>query len=423
MSDPPATRNACELQIALFCHGLRVPERVSLDGARGVEGARAGLASGLELAIPTGSRLKPQIWTNAPVAERFAQASPFVLSGVPGDYAIVDESTGTSYPVRVPRRPGWYTRLTSRDVPMGTIGRLHGTILSINLESECVFWRTPELRCRFCSTGAPGVVGRPTAAVLEDVIETCWAAKSASGVTYVQLSGGFQGREGLRVAEPFVRAIKQDVGLLVGVQLAPEPEFSYYDRLIDLGVDYVSFCVELLDAYWFSRICPGKARALGQPLFFKAMEYCVARMHRGAVVGQVIAGLEPVENTMEAVDRIVSIGGMPAVCIFRPTEGSEMANWPVPRYADMRAVMAAMYDACRRRRLAVGLAPNVESSTVVTADDAALLAPRNAAFYRYELWRRAVRAAARPAFNSRLRPRPRRISVDEAKHFGASPHL
>jgi hypothetical protein len=39
--------NACELEIDLFCRGLRVPEDVALQGARGVRRTRAGLGSGL----------------------------------------------------------------------------------------------------------------------------------------------------------------------------------------------------------------------------------------------------------------------------------------------------------------------------------------------------------------------------------------
>ena len=52
-----------------------------------------------------------------------------------------------------------------------------------------------------------------------------------------------------------------------------------------------------------------------------------------------------------------------------------MADWPSPDYDDMRLVMAAMYDACRRHRIPIGLAPNIEVSLVVNPDDAALLAP------------------------------------------------
>jgi hypothetical protein len=83
----------------------------------------------------------------------------------------------------------------------------------------------------------------------------------------------------------------------------------------------------------------------------------------------------------------------------------------------MRLVMRAMYDACRRHRLPIGVAPNIEVSLVVSPDDASLLAPRTAGFYSYEVWRRAMRLAARPAFAQRLRARPRRIPVDPTRDF------
>ena len=44
--------NACELEIDLLCRGLRVPLDVSLNGSRGVSRTRAGLGSGLEIALP-----------------------------------------------------------------------------------------------------------------------------------------------------------------------------------------------------------------------------------------------------------------------------------------------------------------------------------------------------------------------------------
>ena len=100
--------NACELEIDLFCKGLRVPHRVSLDGARGISRTRAGLGSGLELAISTGSRLKEEIWMNAPVVEPFVQRSPYVLIGDPAaGYTIVNEQSGVGYRVRIPRQPAW----------------------------------------------------------------------------------------------------------------------------------------------------------------------------------------------------------------------------------------------------------------------------------------------------------------------------
>jgi hypothetical protein len=416
--------NPCELEIDLFCNGLRIPGSLSLEGARGIRRIRAGLGSGLELAIPTGSRLKPAIWMNAPIAEPFVQRSPYLLRGRLEAFEILDQRRGWLYAVDIPRQPHWYDRLTSRDVPMSQIGVLQGTSLAFSINPDCDFW-SAGLNCRFCTTGrnAGGVEAGPK--TVEDVVETCWAAKEESNVTFVQLNGGFQGGHALDFAAPFVRAIKQEVGLLVGVQLTPERDFTRYDRLIELGVDHFTLCLELLDPDWFAHICPGKARTLGQKLFFDAMEYCASRLPRGAVSGEVIAGIEPIENTIGAIERITSIGAAPTVCIFRPTVSSQMATWPPPSYDDMRQVMAAAYHACRRHRVRIGLAPNIEDSLAVTPDDAAFLAPRTMGFYAYEAWRRTLRVAARPVFHHRMGTRvreavPRRRQPGD-RHTGERP--
>lgn len=415
--------NACELEIDLFCRGLRVPVEVSLDGARGISRTRAGLGSGLEIVIPTGSRLKPEIWMNAPVAEPFAQISPYVLEGSPANgYELHDGRTGERYTVRIPPEPAWYRRLTSRDVPMSKVGVLQGTCLGIYINPVCAFWNyQPPVNCRFCTTGRNVGCAEIAQKTVEDVVETCWAAKDESGVTFVHFNGGFQGSRGLALAEPFVRAVKEDVGLLVGVQLTPERDFTGYERLVDLGVDHFSLCLELLDEEWFERICPGKARMLGQRLFFDALEHCARLLPRGAVSGEIIVGIEPIENTIRGIERIASVGAFPTVCVFRPTIGSDMADWPPPIYDEVRQVMAEMYDACRRHRVPIGLAPNIEVSLVVTPDDAALLAPRTVRFYMYESWRRALGVAARPVFASRLRARSRTTSVRSARRIRRRP--
>src|SRR5512136_1423548 len=95
--------NACELEIDLFCRGIRIPDDVPLDGARGISRTRAGLGSGLEIVIPTGSWLKDRVWVNVPVEERFARESPYVLEGTPSaGYHVVDESLGHRYAIEIP---------------------------------------------------------------------------------------------------------------------------------------------------------------------------------------------------------------------------------------------------------------------------------------------------------------------------------
>ena len=396
--------NACELEIDLFCRGMRVPDSVSLEGARGVSRTRAGLGSGLEIVIPTGSRTKREIWMNVPVVERFAHASPYRLAGGPGaGYHVLDERQSDAYPVRLPPEPAWYSRETSRGITMNRIGVMQGTCLGIYINSVCAFWSSAALKCGFCTTGQNVGAHESLDKSISDVIETCWAAREETGATFVHLNGGFQGSRGIEFVLPYVEAIKSQVGMLVGVQLAPERDFTRYDALVGAGVDHLSFCLELLDPVWFARICPGKSRVHGQQLFFRAMKYCADLMPAGAVSGEIIAGIEPPDRTLAAIDRIASLGAFPTVCIFRPTVGSGMEEWPSPPYDEMRKVMVHMYEACRDHRFPIGAAPNIEVSLVVTPDEASMLVPHDAAFYWYELYRKFVKTAARPIFKRRMR--------------------
>ena len=404
--------NACELEIELFCRGIRIPDPVSLDGARGISRTRAGLGSGLEIVIPTGSWLKDRVWVNVPVEEAFARESPYVLDGSPmAGYQVVDERSGQRYRVEIPPEPAWYGRSTSRGIPMNRVGVLQGTYLGIYVNMVCTFWNyNPALNCRFCTTG--NNVGEHEALdkAVSDVVEVARAARDESGVTFVHLNAGFQGTRGVQFAEPYIAALKE-LGVLVGAQLAPEKDFSRYDRLIDMGVDHLSFCLEFVDPEWFARICPGKEKVLGQKIFFDSIAYCARQMNKGAVSGEIIAGVEPLAATLQGIDWIADQGAFPTVCIFRPTVGADMESWPSPKYDEMRGIMAHVYEACRRNWIPIGAAPNIEVSIVVNPDDAALLAPRGVGFYVYEAYRRAARVAARPLFARRMRPRPRRESV------------
>jgi hypothetical protein len=399
------TLNACELEIDLFCHGMVVPDDTLLEKGRGVLRTRAGLGSGFELAIPTGSPVKDEIWVNVPVAEPFAKRSPYVLKTDPGGYHILDSRSNERYPVRVPERPSWYGWETSSGMPMHRVGVLQGTYLAIYANPVCAFWKSPAgLQCGFCTTGHNVGSNESAVKAIDDVVETCWAAKEESGVTFVHLNGGFQGSRGLEFITPYVKAIKEQVGLLVGVQLAPEATLTKYDALVAAGVDHLSFCVELNDPAWFAAICPGKALVHGQALYFLAMQYCASLMPRGAVSGELVAGIEPIEQTLAAIDRVAEYGAVPIVCVFRPTIGSTLADWPPPAYDDMRRVMAHLYAACKRRWLPIGAAPNIEVSLVVNPDDASLLAERSTSFYMYEAYRWIARRVASPMFKRRLRP-------------------
>lgn len=388
-----------ELEIELFCRGMVVSEAAG----RRITRTRAGLGSGLEIVIP--SRPK-NIWVNVPVVERFAQSSPFALQQRGDAWLIADTRNGDEYRVEIPPEPAWYSRRTTYGTEMSRIGVLQGNYLGIYVSARCLYWSSQVGgACKFCTTGKNVGTAEESRKRIEDVIEVARAAQHESGSIFTHFNTGYHYEEqsdreqmhGLRMCEPYVKAVRDKVGGFIGVQAVPVPrnQFHEYDELIAAGTDHFSFCYEFEDPEWFARLCPGKARTLGQHAFFEAMEYTAKRLGRGRVAGEIIAGVEPIEATKRGIDRIVDAGAFPTVCIFRPTIGSEMEDVPPPDPEAMREVFAYLHEACRRSGLPVGVLPIEVSLVVQPEETAALVAPSFAgAAYHLRNW--TLRQLAKP---------------------------
>ncbi|MHC4135035.1 MAG: radical SAM protein [Planctomycetota bacterium] len=398
-------KSPCELQIDLLCRGIELDPSCELArDARGFSRTRAGLGSGLELVLAGAPPLAKEIWVNAPVHEHFVKDTPYLLRlRETGAYEIADRRRSSElYGVRLPAEPAWYGSLAPSGQEMSSIGVLQGTYLAIYVGATCTFW-TQELQCRFCTTGLNP--DTQVAKQVDDVVATARAAKAESGVTFVHLNTGYQGGAAARLVAPHVAAIKEKVGALVGVQITPEVSLEEFDRLIDLGADHFSFCFEYFDPETFRRLCPGKDRELGQERFFRALEHCQRRLPTGACSGEIIAGNEPLESTLAAIDYITDLGAFPTVCIFRPLIGSGMQDDPSPGYEDMLAVMQHVWARCRDRGVPIGLAPNIEVSLVVQPTDAAYLARGTLRDRWYQAKLKLLRRMGRPTFRRRMQPR------------------
>ena len=173
----------------------------------------------------------------------------------------------------------------------------------------------------------------------EDVAEVARAAKEESGTTFVHFNSGYQGDRGLEVVAPYIKIIKEKAGLMVGVQAIPYKQTWKYDWIIDLGANHFSFCYEFHNPEYFAKLLPGKEKIITQKTFFSALEYTTKKLGKGRCSGEIIAGVEPIEDTMKAIDYITDVGAFPTICIFRPLLGSSMEDHPSPTYEDMREVM------------------------------------------------------------------------------------
>jgi hypothetical protein len=415
------SRNPALLKLDLYCKGIRVDDSclVQDDGGRPVLRTRAGLGSGLELILPGG------LWTNVPVSEPFARRSPYVLHREDGGYVIrryrvraapagggplvsAPEAEPVAW-VRLAPRPGWYDRTTSTGKAMTRIGTLQGTYLGIYQAKVCDYWKEEtKVNCRFCSVGLNLGVDDAGDKTVEEVMEVVRAARRESGITYVDFNTGhYTGETYLDILEPYVRRIKEETGLLVGIQTPPHHDLRRYDALKKMGLNRVSFCFEIFDEAVFRRICPGKNREYGLKRYLDAVEYC-ARLGLGRGLepwvsnGEIIAGLEPPASSMAAIDWITSVGAVPTVCVFRPLVGTDMEDAPPPETEDLVPVFRRLYEACMEKSLPIGVAPNIHVSLVLLPEECRWFLDRPRKYWRRELKLKAMSALFRMQFEGRL---------------------
>jgi len=429
-------RNPALLKLDLYCRGMRMDDSCFIleDGGRQILRTRAGLGSGLELILPGG------LWTNVPVTENFAASSPYVLHREDGRYVLrryregsggsgqgLQVLPGSSEPVatvRLAPRPGWYEKKTRTGKPMTRVGTLQGTYLGVYPAKVCEYWtEKPKANCKFCSVGLNLGIDDADEKTVDEVLEVVRTAREESGITYVDFNTGhYEGDTYLDILEPFIRRVKRDTGLLVGVQTPPHHDLRRYDALKKMGVNRVSFCFEIFDQEIFRRVCPGKDREYGLPRYLRAVEYCAALggKRRGfepwVSNGEIVVGLEPPASSIAAIDWITSVGAIPTVCVFRPLAGTDMEGTAPPKTEEMVPVFRRLYEACMERNLPVGVAPDIHVSLVLLPEECRWLMDNPRKYWWKEIRLRALSRAFSFRFRRAVEKAMRASAPDSSRN-------
>lgn len=397
--------NPALLKLDLYCRGLRLDETcfIEKDGGRKILRTRAGLGSGLELILPG------NLWTNAPVSESFAQQSPYTLHRDDRSYWLRRDGDDVCR-VALSPRPDWYDRKTTSGKTMTRVGTLQGTYLGVYPAKVCEYWTAKPFKtnCKFCSVGLNLGIDDADEKSVREVLEVVRAARAESGITYVDFNTGhYAGDTYLDLLEPYIRAIKNELGLLVGVQTPPHRDLSRYHHLRAIGVNRVSFCFEIFDRQLFREVCPGKDAEYGLDFYLEAIRYCAGLGKEGpqhepwVTNGEIIAGLEPASSSIAAINWLTAVGAIPTVCVFRPLIGTDLADAAPPKTEEMLPIFQRLYEATMEAGLPIGCAPNVHVSLVMLPEECRTLSPKHFPWQRLKL--KAMAKAFAWQFERRLR--------------------
>ena len=389
--------------------------RVHATSLRPTTGADA-VARSLDLVLPD------EVWVSAPVEERATAGSPFRLLADGERFFLARHDPDGAETVRIEVRavpqPRFYERRTARGTPMWRVAAVHGSHLVINPAGACGFGLRGS-PCRFCVEGARVTAERDAAAPVEDVLEVIRAAFDEGAAEFVYFNSGFFDADdgGIGFLAPYIEAVRRHFDTLIATQVHPPRDNRWVDRTYAMGVDALSYNLEIFDEDALKRYCMGRARYIGRERYLEALAHAAQVFPSGTVWTDLVVGLESSESTMRGIDALAAMAVVPVVSVFRTPEGAG------PRAAldapEVVPVLAHLYRAVKERRinmgwmrdLALGITP-LEARHF--AGDGARLAVAVQQLTRFRLGALAARSLAR--FRRRLRVRTVSESFD-ASHL------
>jgi hypothetical protein len=394
---------AAKLDLAM--RGVRID-----PSARDLAPASEPLPQSLELVVAGDVRV------SVPVDAAETAPAPFLLLSADGRYWLVDSRAegDTRFDVRLATTPRFYGRRTSSGLPMRRVASVLGDHLLVHPAGACGF-SVQGSPCRFCVEGARASGDREAVATVADVVEVVRAAFEQGAAEFVYLnSDAFDAEDGgLAFLAPYIEGIRKHFDTLLAVQIHPPRADRWIDWAYALGVDALSFNLEIYDPHLLDRHCIGRMRYIGRQRYLDALGHAAAVFPSGTVWSELILGLEPAESTMAGIDALAALGVVPVVSARRALGPAAVALDP----ADVERILAHLYRAVRERGINMGWVNDLVTGVApleAHPDGGAPLARAVHGLTRFRLGAIAARGLAR--FRRRLRVKSISDSFD-ASHL------
>lgn len=337
---------------------------------------RSGVSGGLDLALDEGLG----VYANVPVREAVAGSSPYCLEATDGRLCLRGPG-GTKHEVVGVPEPEYYGRTVSDGTtPLSRIAQMCSPDrLCFGMTGPgCSFWARHK-RCAYCSIGFnydADASRKLERHFLEALEQAC--TDSIRPARHLLIGGGTPPGDdmGASLAARLTRMVKHRYNMPVYVMIAAPLHNRHIDELFDAGVDELGMNLEFWsDAAWDGFI-PGKRDLIGRERYLEALSHAALLFGPYRARSIVIAGLEPVEETVRGVTRLCELGVMPIISPFRPLNGTVLAD----RRGLTGPELWNLYEQCQEIATGAGL---VLGPTCVGCQNNVLSLPAGPAYRSY----------------------------------------
>lgn len=338
---------AHRLKIALFTDGITVSDaaRVALGGADGTRPltlADYASTSGITL------RLEGDVWVNAPIQAHNpnfvttprhrleVDGGAFVVRGELGEFA--------AEPIPV---PDYHSETNGEGERYTSYAITHSDRVRISPVEGCA------ITCRFCDLPYEYRYRSKRTSGLVDSVGRALRDR-ALPARHVLISGGLPrpaDYDWMREVWAAVPAAFPEVE--VDVMMVPAPGLLIPADLRRMGIAGLSINMEMWNQELAAKVMPGKAR-FGRERWLSTVEDAVAEFGPGRVRSLLLVGIEPLDDTLRAVDALAERGADPVLSPFRPDPATPMRSVAPPGEALLVEAWERANEITRRHGVRLG---------------------------------------------------------------------
>ncbi len=299
----------------LLCRGIQLNEIAkSISHRQNPYQDRKTGNFGLHISLDGGSHIL------VTASHSFNQKSPYSL-GYNREQLVLLKRGKIVNQVREIPAPNWYSKKTITMLPMPEIFLHEGNIFLHQTYSGCDY-HSNGLGCKFCGTGSKRKIGKPI-----EIGETVAEAVKENPKYHVCLGGGTRLPLNLNVeyfSECIVEIRKRNPNVPVWIEMIP-PESDDILKLVHMGATSFGFNIEIWDDALRNEVCRGKSIIL-KNRYLRAMKEALDILGPNRVGSCLIAGLEPIEESIKGATELASIGVQPCILPFKPWDKSVYSN-------------------------------------------------------------------------------------------------